>query len=96
MIEYFTGVLFMIRIWAKTVKNGKIIKQFMFEKEGVMDYSEFFDHLKIICEALDIPTPVLIKTHLFNYAKYNNVKFRQDDFVEKINFDKLILENALL
>ena len=86
----------MIRIWAKTIKGGKIIKQYVFEREGLTDYSQFFDYVKDICEALDIPTPVIIKTHLFNYAKYNNVKFRQDDFVEKINFDKLILENALL
>ena len=86
----------MIRIWAKTIKNGKIVKQYVYEREGLTDYSLFFDYVKDICEALDIPTPVLIKTHLFNYAKYNNVKFKQDDFVEKINFDKLVLENALL
>ena len=85
----------MIRIWAKTIKNGKIVKQYVYEREGLTDYSLFFDYVKDICEALDIPTPVLIKTHLFNYAKYNNVKFKQDDFVEKINFDKLVLENAL-
>ena len=86
----------MIRIWAKTIKNGKIVKQYVYEREGLTDYSLFFEYVKDICEALDIPTPVIIKTHLFNYAKYNNVKFRQDDFVEKINFDKLVLENALL
>ncbi|MEG9430239.1 MAG: hypothetical protein VZQ61_04870 [Christensenellaceae bacterium] len=86
----------MIRIWAKLVKNGKIVKQYVYEREGLTDYSMFFDYVKDICESLDCPTPVLIKTHLFNYAKYNNVKFKADDFVEKINFDKLILENALL
>ena len=86
----------MVRIWAKIIKNGKIVKQYVYEREGLTDYSLFFDYLKEICEKLDCPTPVLIKTHLFNYAKYNNVKFRADDFIEKINFDKLILENALL
>lgn len=86
----------MIRIWAKIIKNGKIVKQYVYEREGLTDYSLFFDYVKDVCEALDVPTPVLIKTHLFNYAKYNNVKFKQDDFVEKINFDKLVLENALL
>ena len=61
-----------------------------------MDYSEFFSYLKDICENLDISTPVLIKTHLFNYAKYNVVRFTQSDFVEQISFDKLVLENALI
>ncbi len=86
----------MIRIWAKVIKDDKIVKQFMLEKFTVMDYSQFYEHLTEICSALDIPTPVLIKTHLFNYAKYNVVRFKKDDFVENIEFDKLVLENAFL
>ena len=86
----------MIRIWAKVMKKDKILKQFMLEKVETMDYSEFFNYLREICENLDIATPVLIKTHLFNYAKYNTVRFTKDDFVESISFDKLVLENALL
>lgn len=86
----------MIRIWAKVMKKDKILKQYMFEKIAPMDYAEFFDYLRDICENLDIATPVLIKNHLFNYAKYNTVRFTQADFVEQINFDKLVLENALL
>ena len=86
----------MVRIWAKVMQKDKILKQFVYENDGPMDYSLFFDYLKAICETLDIPTPVLIKTHLFNYAKYNVLRFKADDFVESINFDKLVLENALL
>ena len=86
----------MVRIWAKLIKNDKIIKQTVYEREGVTDYSVFFEYVRDICEALDCPTPVVIKTHLFNYAKYNTVKFKSDDFIEKTDFDKLVLENALL
>ena len=86
----------MIRIWAKVLKNDKIIKQCMFEKDGEIDYSEFFEYVREICERLDVTTPVIIKTHLFNYAKYNNVRFTQNDFIENISFDKLVLENALI
>lgn len=86
----------MIRIWAKVMKKDKILKQCVFEREGEIDYSEFFDYAMEICQTLDIPTPVIIKTHLFNYAKYNHVRFKESDFVEKINFDKLIFENALI
>ena len=85
----------MIRIWAKVMKKDKIINQYMFEKDGSIDYSEFFDYLREICENLDIATPVLIKTHLFNYSKYNVVRFTQSDFIEQIPFDKLVLENCL-
>ena len=86
----------MIRIWAKVMKKDKIAKQYMLERAESIDYSEFFSYLQEICENLDIPTPVLIKTHLFNYAKYNVVRFTESDFVESIDFDKLVLENAFL
>ena len=83
----------MIKIWAKVIKNDKIVKQHVFEKDGQIDYAEFFDYLREICENLDVGTPVLIKNHLFNYAKYNVVRFTKNDFVETISFDKLVLEN---
>ena len=86
----------MVRIWAKVMKKDKILSQYMFERQENIDYSEFFDYLREICENLDIATPVLIKTHLFNFAKYNNVRFTQSDLVEQISFDKLVLENALI
>ena len=86
----------MVRIWAKVMKGDKILKQYVFEHTEMMDYSMFFDYVREICETLDIPTPVIIKTHLFNYAKYNVLRFKQDDFVERIDFDKLVLENAFL
>ena len=84
----------MVRIWAKVMKKDKILADFMFEKIGEIDYSEFFEYLREICANLDIATPVLIKTHLFNYAKYNCVRFTKSDFLEPISFDKLVLENA--
>ena len=83
----------MIRIWAKTIKENKITSQYVFEKDGNIDYSIFYEYVRDICEHLDIPTPVIIKTHLFNYAKYNVLRFTEADFVESIDFDKLILEN---
>lgn len=86
----------MIRIWAKVLKNNKIINQYVFERAESMDYSQFLDYLREICENLDIATPVLIKTHLFNYAKYNVVRFTAGDFLEPIPFDKLVLENIFI
>lgn len=86
----------MVKIWAKVLSKGKIIKQYTLIKDENMDYSMFFDYLREICENLDVPTPVLIKTHLFNYAKYNVLRFSSDDFLEQINFDRLVLENIFI
>ena len=86
----------MFRIWAKTLKNGKITRQYVYENTEKLDYSRFFDYVREMCEHMDIPTPVIIKTHLFNYAKFNTVSFSSQGFMEKPDFDKLVLENALL
>ena len=61
-------------------------------REKEMDYSLFYDYISEICHALDAPTPIVIKTHIFNFAKFNFVKFVKSDFVEKIDFDYMVAE----
>ena len=85
----------MFRIWAKILKDGKILSQTTYEKDAKFSYSDFFSYLADICDTLDVPTPVLMKTHLFNYAKFRHVVFRPSDFMEPVPFDRLVLENIL-
>ena len=84
----------MLRIWIKTLKDGKIVKQAVYEYDGKMDYAEFHRHVYEACRLIDEPSPVIVKPHIFNYAKYNHVKFLPDDFVESVSFDKMMLENV--
>lgn len=86
----------MFKIWGKIIADGKIVKQVTYERADKFSYSRFFTYLSDICEALDIATPVLLKTHIFNYAKFNTVRFLPRDFAEPVEFDKLILENIVL
>lgn len=83
----------MFAIWAKVTADGRIVKQTTYRREEKFTYSAFFGYLAEICDELDIPTPVLLKTHLFNYAKFRHVVFRPSDFMEEVGFDRLILEN---
>ena len=82
-----------MRIWAKLITDGHIKKQYVYENVEKLTYSHFFDYLTDICYALDVPTPVLTKTHIFNFAKFNHVKFTQNDFVESLGYGYLMLEN---
>lgn len=83
----------MFRMWGKILKDGKILKQVTYERVDKFTYSSFFNYLADICEELDIATPVLLKTHIFNYAKFNTVKFIPRDFAEPVDFDRLVIEN---
>lgn len=85
----------MIKLWAKIIKEHKIVKHYtFFDNAEIMDYSLFFEYISSICRTLDIATPVLLKTHIFNYAKFNYVVFKADDFIEHVEFDSLTIENA--
>lgn len=86
----------MFKIWAKIIKDGKIVKQLTYESDEKFTYSRFFNYLAEICEGLDIATPILLKTHIFNYAKFNTVRFLPRDFTETPDFDKLVLENIVI
>ena len=83
----------MFKIWAKVFDNEHIEKQTVYESDKQFTYSQFFNYLTEICDTLDIPTPVLLKTHIFNYAKFRHVVFRPSDFMEAVPFHKLVLEN---
>lgn len=84
--------LVMFKIWAKILKDGKIIKQTVYENDDKFSYSSFFTYLSDVCERLDVATPVLLKTHVFNYAKFSTVRFIPRDFAEPVDFDKLVLD----
>lgn len=82
-----------MRIWAKLMTDGHIKKDFVYERPEKLTYAHFFDYLTDICAKLDIPTPVLMKTHIFNFAKFNHVKFLKRDFVDSLDYDYLFIEN---
>lgn len=86
----------MFRMWAKVIVGEKIIKQVTYESDGKFVYSEFFNYVSDICGELDIPTPIILKTHIFNYAKFRTVRFTARDFAETPEFDKLVVENITL
>lgn len=86
----------MIRIWARTMTEGKISRSFIYESIDSFNEDTFFKHVEKMCHELDIPTPAILKSHIKNYVDFNNVTFIARDFVEYIDFEKFILENASL
>ena len=84
----------MVKLWARTVKEHKTILKYDFIKDEDLEWANFFDYVREICNALDLPTPIILKTHLFNFAKFNYVRFLPSDFVETVDFDFLMVENV--
>jgi len=80
----------MMKIWGKIIADDKIIKNktiIVNEKN-----TSFFDMLKDLCASLNIPTPVLLDKHVYDFNLFNMCTFRADDFIESVCFDKFTLE----
>lgn len=82
------------RIWAKTVKDGKITRNFMYTLDGPFEDDRLFDYVCDITHELDIPTPIILKSHLYNFVHFNIVKFLPSEFVDDVDFDYFTLENS--
>lgn len=74
--------------------DGKITRSYIYESIDSFDDEKIKLHIQKMCHELDIPTPIILKAHIQNYVDFNNTTFLPRDFVESIDFDKFILENA--
>jgi len=84
----------MVRIWAKTIIDNKLKNDMIYESVGNFVPHDLYLHVQEICHKMDIPSPVVLKSHEKNFVEFNTCTFLSRDFVESINFDKLTLENA--
>ncbi len=82
----------MFKIWAKTIENDKIKLSHIYKGEGKYDSSLFQKYISEICEQMDIPTPVVLKSHIRNFDNFNMTRFSSTDFVEWVHFDYLTIE----
>ena len=81
----------MIKIWGKILSGDKILK----DKTILVEERDttFFDMLKDLCQQMNIPTPVLLDKHVYDFNLFNQCVFKPDDFVESVIFDKFTLEH---
>lgn len=85
----------MLKIWAKTIiQKDKIQKDLLFTRPEPYVPEDFMSYLMEICYEMDIPTPVVLKSHKHNFTQFNTTRFRASDFVESVDFEVLVLENA--
>jgi len=84
----------MFKIWAKLYKKEKIVGNIVFEGQEKFDRQKFFSYLSNICYQLDIVVPVVMNTHIDHFVSFNNCRFLQRDFVDKVPFSKLVLESV--
>lgn len=82
------------RIWAKTLRGDKITRSYMHTLDGPFDEERLFTYVCEITHAMDIPTPIILKSHIYNFVHFNVAKFLPSEFVDDVDFDYFTIENS--
>ena len=65
----------MFKIWAKVMKEGKIVRQFVYENEEKLTWSHFMQYMFDICRELDVPTRDFVEGVDFDYLLLEHLVF---------------------
>lgn len=83
----------MLKICGTLIKNNKIIRDIIVTSDIEGNYQ---DNLKAcifeICNKFDISKPYWLPVNLDEYNKKSKTKFTNNNFIDEINFDKLIIQ----
>jgi len=82
------------RIWAKVMLGDKIKKDLIYTSDKAIEADTLQGDIANLCHELDIPTPVVLKSNVSNFFEFRITRFRSTDFVESVDFDMLVLEDA--
>lgn len=82
----------MFRMWGKIWKDNHLLRDIVIEnnKEDTRTH-KVFEALDEICYAFDLGKPIWLDSNIREFQKHSSTKFRQDNFIEEIDFDFLEL-----
>lgn len=81
----------MKKIWAKTLKEHKIMNEYLLVLDS-FNYDNLYDYLKEICYELKIETPIILSKHKNQFAEFSMTQFTKEDFIDSIDFERLVVE----
>ena len=83
-----------MKLWAKTIRNEKLLQNLVMESELPFNRDNFETFLMEICKSLDISTPVTLPTHYTYLDSFNIVKYLPRDFIDRVDFELFTIENV--
>lgn len=81
----------MFRMWGKLWKDNRLLKDFVAENG---DYSMsrtamVFQAVEEICQEFDLSQPIWLDANINDFKRHDRTRFRQDSFIESVEFDYL-------
>ena len=78
----------MSRLWVKLVKHHRMMKNETAECAWGSEQQVLVD----MCREMDVPAPMWLNKHEFEFEQFRHTAFTQDHFVEEIPFDRMEIE----
>ena len=79
-----------MKLTGRLIKGNKLIKEASVEKsEDGLPYRDLLEAcLLSLCKNLDIQVPIWLKKNTTQFALYRKTSFSEDQFMEKVKFDR--------
>lgn len=85
----------MIRLWGMIRKNNRTRKDTVVELPGDALEDLWLEGVQALCDALDLPRPVLLNKHEKELTQFHRTRFFSDDFMEAVAFDTFEVEQLI-
>ena len=83
----------MFRIWAREFKDNRMLKDItVCDDTNETRTHKVFNAIEKICYEFDLSKPIWLDSNVRDFQKHAKVRFRQDSFIDEIEFDYLELE----
>lgn len=80
-----------MRIWAKIFENNHMLRDTVIinEDPSMTRTKKVFAALEEVCMAFDLSVPLWLDVNIADFKRTAKTRFRQDSFVDHIDFDFL-------
>lgn len=83
----------MFRLWAKMYKDNRLIKDIVVCNSGDETRThKIFHAIEEACYTFDLGKPIWLDATVKEFKRHSKARFRQDNFVEQIDFDYLEIQ----
>ncbi|MCI8400906.1 MAG: hypothetical protein HFI38_02230 [Lachnospiraceae bacterium] len=83
-----------MRIWAKIFSENRMLRDMVIQNEDPQTTrtKKIFAALDEVCLAFDLSVPLWLDANIAEFKRHAKTRFRQDSFVDSIDFDFLELQ----
>ena len=80
----------MFRLWGKIYKDNHLLKDTVIcDDTDDTRTHKIFNSLEKICYEFDLSKPIWLDANITEFKRIDKTRFRQDNFVESVDFDFL-------